>query len=102
MSSEQVSSQQSYRQIARATTILGGSSTITIALRILKTKVLAILLGPSGIGLLGIYTLLMDVVGVVATEDYAPNKRKLIYILEEVNKCHHKDMKVLDVGCGSG
>lgn len=35
-------------------------------------------------------------------EDYAPNKRKLVYILEEVNKCHRKDMKILDVGCGSG
>jgi antigen flippase len=67
MSSEDVSLQQSYKQIARATTILGGSSIINIALRILKTKVLAILVGPSGIGLLGIYTLLMDVVGVVAT-----------------------------------
>jgi hypothetical protein len=48
------------KQIARATTIMGGASIFTIALRILKTKALAVLNGPVGIGLMGMCALLVD------------------------------------------
>lgn len=57
---------KSYRQILKSTSILGGSSAINIVLRIIRTKFLAVLLGPSGIGLLGVYTSITDMVGAMA------------------------------------
>ena len=49
------SKNKSYRRILKSTSIIGGSSLITIFFRIIRTKVLALLLGPYGIGLIGIY-----------------------------------------------
>ena len=48
-------STESYRQILKSTSILGISSVINIFLRTIRTKFLAVLLGPSGIGLMSIY-----------------------------------------------
>lgn len=45
----------SYGQILKSTSIIGGSSVIVIFLRIVQAKLLAVLLGPSGVGLIGIY-----------------------------------------------
>lgn len=45
----------SHREIFRSSTIIGGSSALKIAIGIIRVKVLAVLLGPAGIGLLGIY-----------------------------------------------
>jgi PST family polysaccharide transporter len=59
-------SNESYRQILKSTSIIGGSSVINIVLRIIRTKFLAILLGPSGIGLFGIYNSITDMVGTMA------------------------------------
>lgn len=49
------SDKKTYRQILRSTSIMGGASVISILLRIIRTKVLAVLLGPSGVGLISIY-----------------------------------------------
>ena len=67
MSLKADASNESYRQILRSTTILGGASFINIVLRILRTKFLAILLGPAGIGLWAIFNSIAEVVGAVAT-----------------------------------
>src|SRR5438874_4225473 len=45
----------SYRHILRSTVIMGGSSVVSILLGIVRTKVLALLIGPAGIGLAGLY-----------------------------------------------
>lgn len=45
----------SYGQILRSTTIFGGVSVIKILIGLVKVKILAVLLGPSGIGLIGLY-----------------------------------------------
>lgn len=50
-----VSDNKSYRQILKSTSITGGSSLIIIGFRILRTKVLAVILGPAGVGLMGMY-----------------------------------------------
>ena len=57
---------KSYRQILKSTGIMGGSSVVNIILRIVRTKFLAVLIGPSGIGLLGIFISIIEVVGAVA------------------------------------
>lgn len=45
----------SYRQILCATSLIGAASAINILFQIVRVKVLAVLLGPTGIGLLGMY-----------------------------------------------
>ena len=46
--------------------MIGGSSVINIALGIIRTKVLALLLGPSGVGLFGLYSSIADMARVIA------------------------------------
>lgn len=54
----------SHRQIFKSTAIVGGASVINIAIGIIKVKVLAVLLGPSGVGLMGLY---QNIMGMGAT-----------------------------------
>jgi PST family polysaccharide transporter len=44
-----------YGRIMKSTFVMGGSSVITILLGIVRNKILALILGPSGMGLTGIY-----------------------------------------------
>lgn len=44
----------SHRQILRATTIVGGASAINIVIGLVRNKVAALLLGPAGIGAIGL------------------------------------------------
>lgn len=47
---------QSYTQIFKSSSIIGGSSIVSIITGIIKTKAIAMLLGPSGVGLIGLYS----------------------------------------------
>ncbi|HEV7717955.1 MAG TPA: O-antigen translocase [Arsenicitalea sp.] len=51
---------QSYTQILKSTTLVGLSSVVSIAFSIVRLKVLAVLLGPAGVGLFGLYNLIAD------------------------------------------
>ena len=55
----------SYGQILKATTLVGGSQVINILLGIIRTKFMAVLLGPAGIGLMGLYSAVTGTVGAV-------------------------------------
>ena len=57
----------SYRRILKTSSITGGSSIINILIGLLRTKALALLLGPSGIGLVGLYTGLMGTATTIAS-----------------------------------
>jgi len=57
--------QSGYRTILRSTAIMGGSSVLTTLLGIVRTKVLALMLGPSGVGLTGIYLSVTNMVAAV-------------------------------------
>ena len=46
----------SYRQILRSSSIIGGASVINILFSLVRTKVAAVLLGPAGVGLIGLFT----------------------------------------------
>lgn len=56
----------SYRRILKTSSIIGGSSVINILIGLLRTKVLAILLGPAGVGLISLYTGLMSTAASIA------------------------------------
>ena len=49
-----------YRESFKASAVLGGSQAFTYVLGILRTKALAYLLGPAGIGLVGLYTSILN------------------------------------------
>ncbi len=51
---------QTYGQILKSSVLIGGSSVVNIGLGIIRTKAMALLLGPSGVGLLGLYGSIAD------------------------------------------
>src|ERR1700760_4908577 len=44
-----------YGQILKSSALVGGSSILNIAIGVVRTKVMAVLLGPAGFGLLSVY-----------------------------------------------
>ena len=59
-------SRSSYRQILKSSSIIGGASVINIVIGLVRTKVLAVLLGPAGVGLAGLLTSIMGTASTVA------------------------------------
>lgn len=53
------SANSSKKQIIKASSIIGGASFLTILISLIKVKALAVLLGPAGLGIMGILTSLM-------------------------------------------
>lgn len=50
----------SYGQILKSSALIGGSSVINIAMGIVRTKAMAMFLGPSGFGLMGLFGSIVD------------------------------------------
>ncbi|MBJ7545191.1 O-antigen translocase [Rhodomicrobium udaipurense] len=59
-------SKLSYRTMLRSSSIIGGASVVNILANLLKLKIAAVLLGPAGVGLVGLYQSLMQTAGSVA------------------------------------
>ncbi len=57
----------SYRRILKSSSIIGGASVINIIIGLVRTKVLAVLLGPTGIGLVSLYAGLIQTAATFAT-----------------------------------
>ena len=57
---------KSHRQIFRSSAIIGSASFINITLGIIKVKILAVLLGPAGVGLMGLYQNVMSMSSTLA------------------------------------
>ena len=55
-----------YGAILKSSALIGGSQVAGVALGILRTKVLAVLLGPAGLGLMGLYMSITGLVSVLA------------------------------------
>ena len=60
------SSGSSYGRIVKATALVGASSITNIVLAIVRTKIIAMLLGPSGVGLFGLFGSVADIVRTIA------------------------------------
>jgi PST family polysaccharide transporter len=56
----------SYRRILKTSSIIGGASGVNIIIGIIKVKVLAVLLGPAGVGLMGFYQNIMSMASTLA------------------------------------
>ena len=59
-------SKQHYRGILKATSLIGGSSFINILIGMVRTKFVAVLLGPAGVGLMGMYGSITGMIGAVS------------------------------------
>jgi len=57
----------SYRRILKSSSIIGGASIINIVIGLVRTKILAVILGPAGIGLVSLYTGLIQTAATLAT-----------------------------------
>jgi len=57
----------SYDQILKSTTLVGGSQVVNIIIGIVRTKFMAVLLGPAGIGIMGMYMALTGLVGTASS-----------------------------------
>lgn len=57
---------QTYTQILKSTMLMGGSSLVNVALSIIRNKAMAVLLGPEGVGLMGLYGSIVDIAQAVA------------------------------------
>ncbi|MBB5329943.1 O-antigen translocase [Tunturiibacter gelidoferens] len=55
-----------YRQILKSSALVGGSQVLNIAIGIVRTKAMAILLGPSGFGLFALYGSISDLTQSIA------------------------------------
>jgi enterobacterial common antigen flippase len=55
-----------YGQILKSSALVGGSSVLNIAIGIVRTKLMAMLLGPAGFGLAGLYSSVADLTQSVA------------------------------------
>lgn len=54
--------ESSHKQVLKATGIVGGAQVIIILIRIFRSKIIAILLGPTGVGILGLYQSTLDLI----------------------------------------
>jgi PST family polysaccharide transporter len=59
-------SSSSYRQILKSTSIIGGASVINILIGLLRIKVVAVVLGPSGVGLVALLQQVMTTASTIA------------------------------------
>ena len=65
MNDVKVKEKGSYGEILKSTSLVGGSQVINILIGIVRTKFMAVLLGPAGVGLMGMYQAVTGMVGAV-------------------------------------
>ena len=59
--------QSSYGQILKSSAWIGGSSVLVIGVGVIRTKAMAVMLGPAGFGLMGLYSSIIDLALAVAS-----------------------------------
>ena len=62
-----MSESSSYRQILRSSSIMGSAQAISYLVGLVRVKIVALILGPAGVGLVGIYTSAVAMVGSVSS-----------------------------------
>lgn len=65
-SSERNTEASTYRESLKSTGIVGGSQVVALAISLVRTKAMAVLLGPSGIALFGLYQSATGLIGTLS------------------------------------
>jgi PST family polysaccharide transporter len=58
--------EHTYGQILKSSALIGGSSVLNIGIGIIRTKAMAVFLGPAGFGLMGVYGSIVDLAQAIA------------------------------------
>lgn len=58
--------QESYRQVLRSTSLIGGAQAVNMLIGMVRVKLVAALIGPAGVGLMGVYTSITAIASTVA------------------------------------
>src|SRR5450432_1423810 len=58
---------KTYGQILKSSAMIGGSSVVNIGIGIIRTKAMALLLGPAGVGLMGLYGSILNLAESIAS-----------------------------------
>jgi PST family polysaccharide transporter len=74
----------SYGQILKSSSIIGGAKAITYLCSLVRVKLVAVLIGPAGVGMVGLYYSAIELVGVVSSLGIATSAGR------EVAQCHAK------------
>jgi O-antigen/teichoic acid export membrane protein len=61
-----MSDRTSYKQILRSSSVIGGASILNVAIGLVRTKAAALLLGPAGVGLIGLLQSMMTTASSIA------------------------------------
>lgn len=64
--SSEASKKNTYGQILKSSSVIGGAQGVNYLISMVRTKLVAVLLGPSGVGLVGLYVSATELVGTVA------------------------------------
>jgi PST family polysaccharide transporter len=57
---------ETYSQVLKSTAVIGGSSVVNVAFAAVRNKAIAMLLGPDGVGLIGVFSTILDLVVTLA------------------------------------
>ena len=59
----------SYSQTLKSSSIVGGAQAVSLVLGMVRTKLVALLLGPTGVGLIGLYDSVISLTGTLTNLD---------------------------------
>lgn len=62
-----VNQQQQYKSVLKSTSLIGGSAFVNILIGMIRTKFVAVLLGPTGVGLQNMYTTITQTISTITS-----------------------------------
>lgn len=78
MTENKVAEQSSYRQILKATSLFGGVQIFNILIQIIRSKMVAVLLGPSGMGVMGLLNSAIGLIGTITNAGLGGSAVKIV------------------------
>lgn len=88
-------SNSSYRQIIKSTSVFGSVQVFTILISLIRSKIIALLIGPTGIGIIGLFNSALNLVGSFTNAGIEISGVKAISIAENNPKELSKEVSIL-------
>jgi O-antigen/teichoic acid export membrane protein len=89
-------SKSSYRQIIKSTSIFGGVQVFNMIISLVRSKVIAILIGPAGIGLIGLFNSALSLIGSVTNAGIETSGVKTISTAGNDEKALAKEASIIN------
>jgi len=81
-----MSDQTSYKQVVKATSIFGGVQVFNIIISVVRSKIIAIFLGPAGMGIAGLFNSAIGLIGVASNFGLDTSAVKNIAVANETGQ----------------